>query len=72
MSKHSSPEFQERLLRLQQVMDITAISRGSIYKGMKNGTFPRPVKLIPGGAAVAWRESDIRAWVDEREEGDTA
>ena len=60
----------EKLNRLPEVMDRTALSRSSIYLGMKKGTFPKPVHI--GERAVAWRESDIQRWIDEREGGDAA
>ena len=54
----------DRLLRRQQVEEIAGIKRSSIYRLMDDGEFPRPVKVGP--AAVRWRESDIRAWLDSR------
>ncbi len=54
----------DRLLRRQQVEEIAGIKRSSIYRGMKNGEFPRPVRVGP--VAVRWRESDIKAWLDSR------
>ena len=56
--------MQDRLLRRRQVEEITGMSRSTIYKMMQNGDFPRPVKIGP--AAVRWRSSDIRAWVESR------
>ena len=56
--------MQDRLLRRRQVEDITGTSRSSIYKMMQNGEFPSPVRIGP--AAVRWRSSDIRAWVESR------
>ena len=54
----------DRLLRRQQVEEMAGIKRSSIYRLMKNGEFPRPVRVGP--VAVRWRESDIRAWLDSR------
>ena len=54
----------DRLLRRQQVEEITGLSRSSIYRLMKSGEFPRPVKVGP--AAVRWRESDIMDWLESR------
>ena len=71
-SPHEVNRRPETLIRLPEVMNRTGMSRSSIYLAMRNGTFPRPVKLIPGGTAVAWRESDIQAWIDERTAGDAA
>lgn len=51
-----------RLLRRPQVEEMTGLSRSSIYAKIAEGTFPRPVQI--GARAVAWRSSDIQAWMD--------
>ena len=53
-----------RILRRLQVQDRTGFSRSSIYVGVKNGTFPSPIRL--GEKAVGWIESEIDAWLDAR------
>jgi len=55
----------ERILRRPEVESRTGLSRSTIYDWMKRGEFPRPVKL--GARLVAWRESDVAAWLAERE-----
>ena len=57
----------DTLLRRPQVEARTGISRSTIYLWMEKGDFPRPVKL--GARLVAWRESDITAWLDSRIQG---
>lgn len=57
----------DTLLRRPQVEARTGISRSTIYLWMDKGDFPRPVKL--GTRLVAWRESDIIAWLDSRIQG---
>jgi predicted DNA-binding transcriptional regulator AlpA len=42
---------------------IIPISRSSWHKGIKEGRYPKPVKL--GERASAWRIEDIRKLVDE-------
>lgn len=59
--KTSTPE---KLLRLPAVMAIVGLAKSSIYEGVKNGTFPAPIKL--SRRAVCRPESHIAAWVDER------
>ena len=54
----------EKLLRLSAVKDFTGLSRSGLYVMVKEGTFPRPVKI--GLRAVAWRSSDVSKWIDER------
>lgn len=55
----------ERILRRPEVEARTGLSRSTIYEWMKRGDFPQPVKL--GARLVAWRESDIAAWLEARE-----
>jgi len=54
----------DRLLRRPEVQETTGLSRSGIYAAMKAHRFPRPIRI--GLRAVAWRESDIQAWIDER------
>ena len=54
----------ERLLRLPELKTVTGLSRSTIYSWIKDGTFPRQVKL--GERAVAWRESEIDEWLFRR------
>ena len=50
-----------RLLTNRQVCERCAISRGTVYKRIAEGTFPRPVHLSKRGRA--WRSDDIAAWI---------
>lgn len=55
----------DKLLRRPEVEALTGLSRSTLYDWMKRGAFPQPVKL--GTRLVAWRESDIAAWLESRE-----
>jgi prophage regulatory protein len=55
----------DTLLRRPEVESRTGLSRSTIYDWMKRGEFPQPVKL--GARLVAWRESDVTAWMKSRE-----
>ena len=55
-----------RFLRLKKVIEITGLSRSSIYKNITEGQFPRSVSL--GGRSVAWLDSEVEKWVMERVE----
>ncbi|RME59835.1 MAG: AlpA family transcriptional regulator [Caldilineae bacterium] len=54
----------DRLLRLKSVLDLTGLSRSRVYELIAAGAFPAPVKI--GARAVAWRASEIAAWIDSR------
>ena len=54
----------ERLLRIDDVCYLTGLGRSTVYAKVKGGAFPHPVQLH--GACVAWRESEVDAWIDSR------
>lgn len=53
-----------RFLRLPSILEITGLNRATIYEMIDRGDFPRPCKI--GARAIAWPESDIEDWVNER------
>ncbi|MDR2884319.1 MAG: AlpA family transcriptional regulator [Deferribacteraceae bacterium] len=53
-----------RILKLPEVIAITALSRSSIYAKAKDGTFPMPVKLSE--RSVGWLEHEIVEWLEKR------
>lgn len=52
---------EERFIRLAEVLATCGKSRSSIYEGIKEGTFPAPVKLK--GRSSAWLKSEILHWM---------
>ncbi len=61
----------DRLFRMPAVRQFAGGVTGvTIYGWMKQGKFPRPVKI--GRRAVAWRERDLVAWQAERGIGGSA
>jgi prophage regulatory protein len=57
-------EKRDSFMRLPQVQRRTGFSRSTIYKRVSEGTFPRQISL--GGRCVAWLESDIDRWIEQR------
>lgn len=58
--EHSPPRF----LRIDQVEDLTAISRSHIYHLASQDQFPRQVNLF--GRSVRWVESEVLDWMSRR------
>lgn len=54
----------KRMLKLAEVKHKVPLSRTQIYVQISQGRFPRPINI--GMRAVAWLESDIDAWIEER------
>jgi len=55
------------VLRRPDVEALTGLSRSTIYKFMKDGTFPKAVKIGP--RAVGWRRADIDDWLSSLSNG---
>ena len=55
-----------RFLRQKAVTDLTGIPRPTLYYMMGLGKFPKNLSLCSGGKSVAWLESDVLAWMNER------
>jgi prophage regulatory protein len=63
----SSPNLvrlQRALVTLQQVREITGMSRTWVYAASKEGRFPKPIRL--GSKSIRWLAEDIDRWIEER------
>ena len=57
----------ERIMRIPEVVEVTGLSKATIWRRVKSGDFPAPVRL--GSLAtrsVGWREGEIKRWLDSR------
>ncbi len=54
----------DRLIRLEEVLSYTGLSRSELYRKTQIGEFPGSVKV--GVRAVRWRESEVEEWIAER------
>ena len=54
----------DRMLRREEVQSWCGLSRTTIYRLMRAGQFPEPIKIGP--RAVRWPESEIEKWLSER------
>jgi prophage regulatory protein len=55
----------ETLMRRPAVQAATGLSRSGLYAAMARNDFPKPVQLGP--QSVAWRLSEVQAWIASRE-----
>lgn len=55
------------MLRIKDVIKITAMSNSTIYGLIKSNDFPRPKRI--GKRAVGWLVGDIQKWIDNRPTG---
>lgn len=54
----------DRLLRLADVEAVTGCKKSTVYKLMKEGRFPACIRVTT--RMVAWSESAVLTWVQER------
>ncbi len=54
----------QAILRLPAVEEATDLKKWTIYQKIKQGTFPRPVKLGPN--SVGWLDSEVGDWQEKR------
>ena len=54
----------DQLLKRHAVEKRCQISRSAIYRLMRAGQFPEPIRIGP--RAVRWPESEIEAWLESR------
>ena len=52
------------LMRCKDVVELTKLGTGTIYRLIHKGAFPRPVKVTD--YAVRWRRADVLDWIDSR------
>lgn len=60
MDKNNLPEI--GFIRLPEVLKFFPISTSAWWAGVKEGRFPKPVKLGP--KTTAWRVQDIRNLIE--------
>jgi prophage regulatory protein len=64
--KTEAEKKEEKLVRFPALQERVPFCRAQFYLLMKKGKFPKPLNI--GGRAIAWRSSDIDAWIASRSE----
>lgn len=60
----------DQFMRIDQVISVTGLGRNTIYRRMREGTFPRQVRLGPN--SVAWLQSTISKWMSSVVDGNSS
>lgn len=51
-----------KILRMSDVVEVTGLSKATIYRHIKEGRFPKQVQL--SARAVGFRTCEVYAWLD--------
>jgi prophage regulatory protein len=54
----------DRILREPEVKRATGLSRTTRWRGVRVGTFPKPVKIT--STTIGWYQTDVARWLAER------
>ena len=54
----------DRVLKIYEVVNQTALSKTGIYEAVKSNSFPPPLKL--GKRSSGWLQSEVSSWIAER------
>ena len=52
-----------RILKAQQVSDLTSISRSHLHRMAREGNFPKSIKISQSRSG--WLEEDVLTWISE-------
>lgn len=53
-----------KIIRLKEVILLTGLAKSTVYKFIKDQSFPKQVSL--GSRSVGWVESEIQAWIVDK------
>ena len=53
----------DRFMRAKEVMQVTGLTKATLYRRIEEGQFPKQVRLGP--AIVAWRQSEVEEWMKD-------
>lgn len=51
----------DRILRIAKVLDMTGLSRSTLYRKVDDGSFPKQIQI--SAYCIGWRESAVAAWL---------
>lgn len=54
-------------VRAPALLAVVPVSASTLWRRVKAGTFPKPVKLSE--RVTAWRAEDVRAWIEATAKG---
>ena len=64
----TTPTVEKKLLRIADVLETTSMSRSTLWRLVKTGQFPAPLKVGgPNGRAVRWLRVEVEEWIGNLE-----
>jgi len=57
-------ERERRVMRFREVRGTVSLSRSTVWRKVRDGSFPRPIRI--GKSAVGWIASEVQDWIAEQ------
>lgn len=54
----------KRVMRIQEVIELTGTSRSTIYRWVYEGNFIKPIRL--SASSIGFLASEVEAWLDSK------
>ena len=64
LNLHTGEIIMQKIYRLKNVIEVTGMSRSTIYRLMDQDKFTKPIKLSQ--RIIGFLEEDIDQWIQER------
>jgi len=55
-----------RLLRRQELLKKLKMKRTALDEALSRGSFPLPITIFEGGRALAWDETEVDDYIEQR------
>ena len=56
----------DTILRWSDIKKVTGLGRTTVHSMVRQGKFPKPIKLSENGRASGWISSEVQKWLDSR------
>jgi prophage regulatory protein len=53
-------------MRQPEVLAVTGLRKSQLQEAVARGAFPRPVKILEGGRANGWVDSEVFTYIEHR------
>ncbi|MBZ5499157.1 MAG: AlpA family phage regulatory protein [Acidobacteriia bacterium] len=64
MPRNQTPGPEGCILRAKKVIELTGLSRSTLWRLQRHGKFPRSRRI--GDVAVGWLDAEVRGWINGR------
>lgn len=58
----TNPQLPFYIIRINKLIELTCLSRSTIWRRVHAGEFPRPLKL--GGRSIGWKSTDVIEYLE--------